>query len=240
MSTLNALTRWAVYQEERHLLFLHWRMDPAILRPFVPEQLHVDEFDGTAYITAIPFIMRRMHPRYVPPMPCIGSFLEVDLLTYVSVNGEPGVYFFSLHANAWLVPTLARWICHLPYVTTRCSVEREEETTTFRCGGEGADPALFDACYSPVGERFEAAPNSLDYFLMERKILYAVDARGDVYRGRESRPPRVLRTAECEIRANRLFENAHLPAPNGAPVAFYSPGGAIHTWMPRRIRYRCG
>src|ERR1044071_3699898 len=97
----------------RDLLFMHWAIDPGLLRPLIPrqDQLAIDTFNGAAWIGLIPFTMRCVQPWIVPPIPGVGdvpaltAFHECNVRTYVTCRGVPGVWFFSLDAAS----TLAVW-----------------------------------------------------------------------------------------------------------------------------------
>jgi len=40
------------------VLFAHWPVDPAIVRPTLPDGLDVDLFEGDAYLSVVAFVMR--------------------------------------------------------------------------------------------------------------------------------------------------------------------------------------
>ena len=80
------------------LLFMHWRIDANLLRPLIPSQLKIDTFDGSAWIGVIPFTMWGIRASFLPPIPGTSAFHELNVRTYVTLNGEPGVWFFSLDA----------------------------------------------------------------------------------------------------------------------------------------------
>ena len=48
----------------------------------------------------VPFFMRNIRPCFLPAMPGISNFMEMNLRTYVhDREGVPGVWFYSLDAN---------------------------------------------------------------------------------------------------------------------------------------------
>ena len=103
-------------QAWRNLAFLHWRMPVDVVQRTLPPGLTVDTFDGAAYIGLVPFYMRRIRPRFLPPVPGLSWFLEVNVRTYViDHNGVPGVWFYSLDANQWFAVKIARRFFKLPY-----------------------------------------------------------------------------------------------------------------------------
>jgi uncharacterized protein YqjF (DUF2071 family) len=78
----------------RHLLFGNWPVERDVLEPR-SGLLTLDEFDGTAWLSVIPFINVAVRPAGLPE--CVGIQLpELNLRTYVTRDGTPGIYFFSL------------------------------------------------------------------------------------------------------------------------------------------------
>src|SRR5215217_8155417 len=89
---------WVMTQTWHDLLFAHWRLDPAAVRPLVPEPFELDTFDGAAWIGVVPFHMTNVAPRGTPALPWLSHLPELNVRTYVRVGDRPGVYFFSLDA----------------------------------------------------------------------------------------------------------------------------------------------
>ena len=75
------------------LLFAHWPLKPAVLRPLIPPNLIVDTFDGQAWLGVVPFYMSGVRFRYAPPIPTTDHFCELNVRTYVTAGGKPGVWF---------------------------------------------------------------------------------------------------------------------------------------------------
>src|SRR5262245_36899528 len=93
-------TGWPLMRQTwAKLLFLHWPISPDQLRPLIPARLLIDTFEGTAWIGLIPFTMWGIRPPFLPAIPWLSSSHELNLRTYVHVNGVPGVWFFSLDAS---------------------------------------------------------------------------------------------------------------------------------------------
>src|SRR5687768_2328582 len=89
----------AMYQRWRTLSFLHWKVSAAELAPLLPPGLEVDTFEGDAWVGLVPFTMRGVRPRFLPPAPGLSAFHETNARTYVHQRGSaPGVWFFSLDA----------------------------------------------------------------------------------------------------------------------------------------------
>src|SRR5919202_1981641 len=90
---------WVLAMQWHDLLFMHGPVPPALLRPLIPPALELETFDGTAWLGITPFRMAGTRPRFVPPLPWVSAFPELNVRTYVTAEGKPGVWFFSLDAG---------------------------------------------------------------------------------------------------------------------------------------------
>jgi uncharacterized protein YqjF (DUF2071 family) len=72
-----------LFQSWDVISFVHWPFDHAAVRPLVPKALELDLFDGRAWVGMIPFHTERLHPPFLPPLPWISGYPEVNLRTYV-------------------------------------------------------------------------------------------------------------------------------------------------------------
>jgi uncharacterized protein YqjF (DUF2071 family) len=106
---------WIMKQKWHDLLFAHWPVPAEQLRSFVPEALPLDTFEGTAWIAVVPFSMSGIRLRGLPPVPGTSRFPELNVRTYITLGGKPGVYFFSLDAANALAVWGARRFYNLAY-----------------------------------------------------------------------------------------------------------------------------
>ena len=106
---------WLMTQSWHNLLFAHWPVDAETLRTKIPPGLPLDLFDGQAWIGIVPFRMTNVAPRFIPALPLLSEFAELNVRTYVTLGGKPGVYFFSLDAANLPAIWAARRFYHLPY-----------------------------------------------------------------------------------------------------------------------------
>jgi len=108
--------RAAMKQRWSRLLFLHWPIPPEELRPLLPRGLALDTYAGQAWVGLVPFVVTGARPAFLPSMPGVSSFVEVNVRTYVHHGGrDPGVWFFSLDASSRVAVHVARTLYHLPY-----------------------------------------------------------------------------------------------------------------------------
>jgi uncharacterized protein len=199
---------WVMGQTWEHLLFAHWRVTGDQLRRVVPARFPLDSFDGSAWIGVTPFVVRGARPRLTPPVPVISRFPELNVRTYVTVGGRPGIYFLSLDAASRLAVFAARRTFRLPYFRSLMRMRRRAGVVTYsseRISTDG-EPASFEGSYGPRGEPFVAAIGSLEYFLAERYCLYTLDEEQRVYRTDIHHPPWPLQDAWADIRVNTMAD----------------------------------
>ena len=115
------IERPVMRQEWRDLLFVSGRVDADVIRNLLPAGVEVDEFDGSGWISYVPFTMRDVAFGPLPPVPYLGTFPEVNIRTYVRHEGVPYVWFFSLDVNRLLPAVVARLTYRLPYCWGRAS-----------------------------------------------------------------------------------------------------------------------
>jgi uncharacterized protein YqjF (DUF2071 family) len=226
---------WIMTQTWHDLLFAHWPVSVRDLRERVPAGLELDLFDDQAWLGIVPFRLTNVAPRFTPNIPFVSTFNELNVRTYVTRDGKPGVYFFSLDADSQLAVTVARTMFRLPYYLANIGISLDGGTveyTSERTAGE-VRPVL-DVQYRPVGETFEALRGTLDYFLAERYCLYTVDEDFVAYRLEIHHPPWPLQHAEAEFGANTMANGAGLRLPDVTPVLHFARRQDMVAWPMER------
>jgi len=169
-----------MYQRWSDLLFLHWKWDPEDLQSRLPAGLHIDTFEGQAWLGVVPFFMQQIRPRFLPPVPWISWFLELNVRTYVHDDqGRPGVWFFSLDCDQPLAVWAAQTFFHLPYQHADMQAEKQGSHIAYRCqrrNETNEKPATFD--YDLSGTAHLAEPGTLEFFLAERYLLFSNSPKG--------------------------------------------------------------
>jgi uncharacterized protein len=229
---------WLMTQSWHDLLFAHWPVDGRALGERIPSGLELDLFEGQAWLAVVPFDMTNVAPRFVPAVPGISAFPELNVRTYVTVGGKPGVYFFSLDAESAIAVKLARAMLKLPYYTASIDVARQEGWVDYwseRLADNDAPPAEFEGRYRPIGPVQHALPGSLEYFLTERYCLYNVDEEFKAYRLEIHHPPWELQVAEADITLNTMADAAGIRLPSMAPLVHYSRRQDVVAWAPERL-----
>src|SRR6266571_1188628 len=99
---------WVMGQTWDDLLFLHYRVPAGQVRPLVPAGLELQEHSGSAWLGVTPFVITGLRARGLLPLPLASSFRELNVRTYVTRGGKPGIWFFSLDASSQLAVGAAR------------------------------------------------------------------------------------------------------------------------------------
>jgi uncharacterized protein YqjF (DUF2071 family) len=222
---------WLMGQSWFDLLFAHWRMPPEVLRPVVPPQLEIDVADGAAWVGVTPFEVRAFRLRFTLPVPFLSAFPELNVRTYVVHEGRPGIYFISLDATSRLAVSAARRVYRFPYFRARMAIDREAGAIGYRSRrtDDSGPPATLSATYEPTGPGFNAAPDSLDWFLVERYCAYTLDERGRVLRAEIHHRPWELHRVTAEITENSMGAQIGLDL-GEEPLLHYSPRQDVIIW----------
>lgn len=217
------------------LLFAHWPLPAAALRLLVPPALSLDTFAGQAWVGVVPFTMSDVSLRFVPPLPWLSAFPEVNVRTYVMLDGRPGVYFFSLDATNPLAVWGARRVFHLPYYHARMAVRASAAGVAYASQRtHHKAPTELLLRYRPTGPASGPRPGTLAHFLTERYCLYTTH-RERVYRCEIQHGQWPLQPAEAEIEVNTLALAAGIQLPTIPPLLHYAAQQEVLVWPPRRV-----
>jgi uncharacterized protein len=223
-------------QSWKDLLFAHWSVPVEHLVASVPRELPIDTYEGRAWIAVTPFEVVALRIHGTVPVPVLSSFPEVNVRTYVSVEGKPGIYFFSLDAASRLAVAAARRIYRLPYFPAQMSIDRAGGWISYRSRRtqHDAPAAELSARYRPVGQSFHPEPGSLEHWLTERYCLYTLDERRRVHRGEIQHPPWRLQAAEATLPENTMVRAARLEL-DGEPLLHYAARQDVVFWRLRAV-----
>ncbi len=241
-------------QQWRDLVFLHWSYEPEVVRAAIttglrghgmdPDSVELDTFDGKAWVGLIPFRMRNLRLRGLPPIPTTSNFPEINVRTYVRSRGRPAVWFFSLDTPQLLPTAVARTAFKLPYCWARAEVtstasERSVEGAVVTASVDRRWPAGGSTRIAVrVGET--VAPTDGDHeladWLTARWGLVSASRRGNLWYGPVEHEPWPLRRAEVLHLDDTLVTAAGLPAPSGQPHALYSTGVSTTIRSLERLR----
>ncbi len=224
-------------QKWHDLLFVHWAVPSDAVRRLVPAKLELDTFDGQAWIGIVPFTMSGVRLRGTPPVPGFSAFPELNVRTYVTAEGKPGVWFFSLDAASVLAVEVARLWFHLPYFHARMNSRAKSEGIEYfsrRDDRRGGSEQL-QASYSGKGAWFEAKRGTLEYFLTERYCLYAQRPDGELLRAEIHHAPWKLQEAQASFDVNTMTENLGIQTQGPPATLHFSKLQEMIAWAPQTV-----
>jgi uncharacterized protein YqjF (DUF2071 family) len=176
--------------------------------------------------------MSGIRGRALPPLPGLSRFPELNVRTYVTCGGKPGVYFFSLDAGNLPAVWAARSFYHLPYFHAAMS-SRELSGSIYYASRRLRGAAEFRGCYRPTTEIRMRERGSIENWLTERYCLYTTH-RDRLYRGEIHHQPWPLQDAEAEIETNTVAAAAGIPLPATAPLLHFACRLEVLIWPLRR------
>lgn len=200
---------WVMRMTWSELLFAHWAIEPEVVAKLLPKGVTLDLRDGKAWVGVVPFLMTNIAPRLCPPIPGLSRFLELNVRTYVTVDGKPGVWFFSLDAESRVAVRAARATFNLPYMDATMSMKQREDGGVDYASHRthrNEPPADYKASYRATGDFQRAESGSLEHWLTARYCLYSANRRGRIFRGEIDHPPWMLAPAMYEERINTMGE----------------------------------
>lgn len=221
-----------------NLLFLHWRVDPAVMRKIVPEPLELDLFDGSAWVGLVPFRMEACAFRgfgWAPGSAGLRDFYECNVRTYATYRGVRGVWFLSLDAETMLPVIGGRWFWNLNYVRSRFDVKRQGSVTDYKLARvKGPWPEGATQVSWRTGRHIgPAAPGTLEHFLVERYWLFAMRGKR-VQAGRVHHAPWQLHEADV-FRVDDSLVSAGGVQISGTPHVLASPMIEVKGWSLRDL-----
>jgi uncharacterized protein YqjF (DUF2071 family) len=223
---------WTWRQSWCDLLFAHWPVPAAELRPLIPAELALDPREGTCWLGVVPFRMAGVMRRPLPDLPGISAFPELNVRTYVVHEDKPGVWFLSLDATNALAVWAARRFFYLPYFRARMTLAPTPDGFRYTSERVGA---RFEASYRPSSGIFRAKPGSLEHWLTERYCLYARAPDGSLWRNEVQHHPWPLQLAEATIERNTMADSHGLRLTEPPTLLHFAKRIDVVVWDGERV-----
>ncbi len=205
----------------------------------MPDALRVDTFDDgagpRAWVSLVPFRMRRAGPSFLPRLPWLSTFAETNVRTYVvDAAGNRAVWFLSLDAARLPVVAFARWVIGFPYVWSSMTIERVDHRWSYRTTRRRwpTRPAAHTLLVVDVADAIE--PSDLDVFLTARWGTVA-RWRGRLRHHPVDHPPWKLHRATIVELDDTALTACGLPTPSGEPLVRWAEPLDARFGRPRRV-----
>lgn len=216
--------------------FLHWAVDPEQVTRRLPVGLEADTIDGAAWVSLVPFQMRRIGLRRGPGIPYLGTFPETNVRTYVrGPGGAPGVWFDSLDATRLLPVVTARLAYGLPYMWSKMSIVRTQDRISYRARRRWPAPAGAESRVEiAIGSAIDPS-DRLAAFLTSRWRLFS--ARGaSVWKAEVEHPVWPMHEARLRVLDDQFVAAAGYDVAGRPPdLVHYAPGVPVLAGRPRRV-----
>jgi hypothetical protein len=215
--------RPVVRQSWRQVAFLHWRVDPDLVRARLPAGFDVDLVDGAAWVGITPFRVECFRALGSPPLQLRSSFPETNLRTYVrDRRGRDGLWFLSLDV-ANLPSLVGGRFMGAPYSWSSMSVEGDE-VVRYRARRRVGPAAHHDLTIRPGPALGDDDPASTAALLTGRWRAFLLAPFGRLLVVPVAHQPWPLRTAVVEHLDETLFAAAGLARPDEAPLVHFADG----------------
>ena len=228
---------WIMSVAWTDLLLASWPVPPDEMRTFAPAPLEVDTFDGSAWVSVVPFKAKDMRFRGLPPIPGQGDFCQLNCRTYVRLGETRAVLFLSLDCPGALATLIGRHLFDLPFKEAEMQISPQPTGFRVECHRvQRGDPAsAFVATYSPTGSVATPAEGTLDDFLTKRMSLFVPGPAGRLTRADIAHPPWRLQPADLSIEVNTIAAATGIKLPQIKPHAAYAARTDSLVYPPRRV-----
>ena len=209
-----------MFQRWECLTFLHWKYEPAQLQRLLPEGIELDTFHGEAWVGLTPFLLSNLRPPFVPALPWISKFPEMNVRTYVrGADGKPGIWFFTLECARLAAVIGARVSYFLPYRWARMRVRDHRHAVEYQSDRKRPFGIGHARITVKPGKAIHAG--QLENFLTARFRLYTRLGKRIAWADIEH-PPWPLQSAEVLHLEQNVIEQSWVPRAKGAPIAHFS------------------
>jgi hypothetical protein len=198
--TESAPPAWLVAQRWERLLFAHLPADPDALRSVLPARVEPDVRQGSAWLAIVAFVIVGTRAAGPPWWPVLAPIPELNVRTYVRVDGIPAVWFLSLDASSTFFATIGRLLYGMRYHVSEMRATEVDGRMLYKSVRSGA---AFEATYAPAGPPANAEEGSLEHFLVERYRLFS-ERRGRLMTAVVAHEPWPLQPAEARIDVNEM------------------------------------
>lgn len=229
--------RAVMHMKWDELTFVHHRVSPDAVQRLLPQGLTVEIFEGSAWVSLVPFLMRVTVPGDRVRLPFIGRFPETNVRTYVTApDGTQGIWFFSLDAGSLLATLGGRLGYRLPYMWSDMSVHRSEGMVAYDCRRRIPGPkGALSRVTTVIGEPYR--PNELielDHWLSARWRLYSW-MFGRLWGAHAVHEAWPLHRATLTRYDDSLVRASGLPEPSDEPIVQYAARVSVRIGPPYRV-----
>ncbi|WP_314587350.1 DUF2071 domain-containing protein [Paenibacillus terrigena] len=246
---------WIMSQQWRDITFVHYAMDPKMLSSFIPKGLELDTYHDQAWISIVVLQVHHLRLRFMPPIPGVLNFNQINIRTYVqSSEGKPGVYFLHIGATSRLAVFGASTFMHMPFVHADLRIDpmppdkpQLSHPSVQRIDCSLSDHTKLRLRTAPVSSPYPAVTNPLTKWLTERYCQYSdslhpvpLQAKGAV--GSEllitdiQHKPWSVQTAKVSVEQNSLLQPFGIVLPSSPHLVTLTKKLQAYIWGQRPVK----
>lgn len=218
---------WTFHQHWKDIVFCHWSVDAEVLRSYVPDNLDLDLHNGKAWLTIICFSMNGLRPRFLPSVPAVSDFHQLNIRTYVKYKGKPGVYLLHVDVEKFLPSVLGTLFSGVTF--NKADITRKKNKYSSRVKDKGTNLLLeYDT------ESGQTSNDQMNEWMFERYAFFQIE-EGEVFSFDLHHEKWSLQDVRIE---NFTVDNPDFnPLLVGKPqLAHYCPGISVLLWSKKRER----
>jgi uncharacterized protein YqjF (DUF2071 family) len=232
--------------EWRKLVMLNYAVDPALVRPFVPNGTELDQWQGRTYVSIVGFLFA--HTRVLGlSIPFHRTFEEVNLRCYVRrVHGSEvrrGVTFIRELVPRSAIALVARLAYNEPYISLPMrhtyGALRDTDTPSVIEYGWKAASGWCAMRVEPSGSSRHVAPGSDEEFITEHHWGYTRQRGGSTIEYRVTHPSWRVWSVNAPTLTGDLTSvyGSEFARVLAAPPtsAFLADGSAVSVFTPTRL-----
>ncbi|MFJ6208149.1 YqjF family protein [Lysinibacillus sp. NPDC092081] len=220
---------WMLTQIWQDVLFLHWPVSPKDLEQYIPQELQLDLYENNAWLSVVLFKVKGQRLRYLPPLPGVGSHLQLNVRTYVTYNGMKGIYFFNLDVtNRFIVQIATKG--SLSYRHSKIALNQTGNNFSFTSLYHGALDERLKISYQPTAS--EIITSTFDKWLVERYHSWS-KWKSSLVRIDIDHMPWQLQRVHINIESNTLAPFVKESIQGIQPIAHYSKSKEARIYSPK-------
>jgi len=246
---------WIMSQQWRNLTFVHYAIDPKMLHPFIPKGLELDTYHDQAWISIVVLQVHHLRLRFMPPIPGVLHFNQMNIRTYVrSSEGKPGVYFLRIGATSRFAVFGASTFMYMPFVHADLRMDslpmdksKSNQPPAQHINCSLPDHTKLRMSVMPDSSPFPASSNPLTQWLTERYCQYCDSLHPIPLRAKGTENSELLitdiqhaawtlQTVTVSVGENTLLQPFGITLPSSPHLATHTKKLQAYIWWQRPVK----
>jgi len=219
---------WVLTQIWQDVLFLHWPVPSKDLEQYIPQELQLDLYENNAWLSVVLFKVKGQRLRFLPPLPGVDSYLQLNVRTYVTYNGMNGVYFLNSDVTNRLIVQIAKK-GGLSYRHSKICIKQKENQFSFTSLYYGPLAERLKISYQPTAS--EIISSTFEKWLVERYHSWS-KWKNSLFRMDIEHLPWQLQRVHINIESNTIAPFVKESIQGFQPIAHYSKSKQAKIFSP--------